>query len=675
MAARSKAVSEAQSSLQDQFCPFSFSSIPVLQALPTNPKTLQSTFQRYGAQLAARVSTDEDEAASQAEYANTLIIHAGSRYLRIGRASDTFPKEVPHVILRKVDAEQGKLSTSSSRGRFGSPLKEQAEPYSQLQDDLNERLREKKVRVVTNARAQVLAFNAQAEPQAIADHNDPYRIEWSQVPDGIGHAVGLKALHVATLPKLNHEDGDRSYRRLYPIQHGILNISDYSSARQCLADMRVIWTESIEKELDISRDAFGSFNVVWIVPNLFNKVHVRETIEMLLNDMGFMAVALLQESVAASYGAGITSACVVDIGAQKISIACVEDGMCVGKTRLQLMYGSDDVSALLMKLLLGSGFPYKSFDAGQHAHDWVLADELKEKLCTFEESQLIVNLCDFYVRAPNQPTLSYRMKVYDEVGVAPLLLLNPQAIDFEEKLKSMALGQNYLDVNAEDETHEEEGGAAKTTAPIQTGGLKRTRDGVPKEESNFKAFKAPLGVGSDVTEDGHSDLDPPSTDAVETSTPSSNMEQKLRESQLLGTISQITSPLDTAIAQSMAHFASTCSDLRVTELETRLRKVASAILLIGGGSLIPGLGPLLEERLAKKCQEPWFREALPGASTLAIAPQVMQNPREIDSRVLVWTGGAVFGRLDMISDLWLTNKEWKARGIPGLSNKLMFIWD
>jgi actin-related protein len=40
-----------------------------------------------------------------------------------------------------------------------------------------------------------------------------------------------------------------------------------------------------------------------------------------------------QESLAATYGAGISSACVVDIGATTVSIACVDEGMIIPETR------------------------------------------------------------------------------------------------------------------------------------------------------------------------------------------------------------------------------------------------------------------------------------------------------------------------------------------------------
>lgn len=40
-----------------------------------------------------------------------------------------------------------------------------------------------------------------------------------------------------------------------------------------------------------------------------------------------------QESVAAAFGSGLTSVCVVDIGHNKTTVACIDEGTCVAPTR------------------------------------------------------------------------------------------------------------------------------------------------------------------------------------------------------------------------------------------------------------------------------------------------------------------------------------------------------
>lgn len=45
------------------------------------------------------------------------------------------------------------------------------------------------------------------------------------------------------------------------------------------------------------------------------------------------AANVVKESLAATYGAGLSNACVVDIGAVKTSVACVDEGLIIPDTR------------------------------------------------------------------------------------------------------------------------------------------------------------------------------------------------------------------------------------------------------------------------------------------------------------------------------------------------------
>lgn len=87
-----------------------------------------------------------------------------------------------------------------------------------------------------------------------------------------------------------------------------------------------------------------------VIPDYYDRPYVRDMIQLLLVRMGFKQLCVqqviilsfrkahltrraCQESLAATYGAGISSACVVDIGATTVSIACVDEGMVIPETR------------------------------------------------------------------------------------------------------------------------------------------------------------------------------------------------------------------------------------------------------------------------------------------------------------------------------------------------------
>lgn len=70
-------------------------------------------------------------------------------------------------------------------------------------------------------------------------------------------------------------------------------------------------------------------------------------------------IFLVQDHVSATFGSGLSYACVVDVGDQKTSVSCVEDGICHPNTRVRLEYGGGDITQIFYWLLHKCAFPYK----------------------------------------------------------------------------------------------------------------------------------------------------------------------------------------------------------------------------------------------------------------------------------------------------------------------------
>jgi len=66
--------------------------------------------------------------------------------------------------------------------------------------------------------------------------------------------------------------------------------------------------------------------MILVLPDTFPRQHSRYLLDMLFVKMGFKAILLHQEAVMATYSMAVQTGCVVDIGAQKISVSCVDDG-------------------------------------------------------------------------------------------------------------------------------------------------------------------------------------------------------------------------------------------------------------------------------------------------------------------------------------------------------------
>jgi hypothetical protein len=109
---------------------------------------------------------------------------------------------------------------------------------------------------------------------------------------------------------------------------------------------------------------------------------------------------------------------IVDIGAQKTTVCCIEDGMCFEESRVNLKFGGYDVTETFMKMMLYDHFNYSDLNL-MRRHDFLLAEELKAKHTSLHDDNITVQLHDFHLRAHGQETRKYQFKIYDEGYLAP----------------------------------------------------------------------------------------------------------------------------------------------------------------------------------------------------------------------------------------------------------------
>ncbi|KAJ1653099.1 actin-like protein arp8 [Dispira simplex] len=453
---------------------------PVIPLSPVSPRESSELH------TASAEPTTED-LPSPVKPVGTIVIHPGSRYLRIGKSTDIYPHAVPQVIARRTrcnrqfcqrvrqeylsSATPDEPSDESSGADSGdSHIKEvgQSSPEDQpkslkasrehklaqiitcMEEELKKRLRDAKRRSAPVASSIVSNFNLKSrQPEIISDHNDPYKVEWTTVTDKPDFIVGTPALRIpdalpaSLLSTLATEknsapwlagtshaestDTQHEYLLWWPIQRGQFNQRDYTSIEAVLGDLQDIWTWAIEQELGIKRQYFQQWSVVLVIPDLYHPHQVESLVRLVLCHMGFARMIIQQESVCVTFGAGISSACVVDIGAQKSTVVCVEDGYCLPTTRVQVQYGGDDITRTFTELLMQRQFPYVELNLNR-AYDWHLMEELKEKYVTLSEIDVTVQVYDFVVRVPRSQARKFRFKVYDEPYFAALALFYPQIL-------------------------------------------------------------------------------------------------------------------------------------------------------------------------------------------------------------------------------------------------------
>ncbi|KAK7056412.1 Actin-like protein arp8 [Paramarasmius palmivorus] len=655
--------------------------------LATNPKHLGSTYLKSENQTIwhrnakSKQSQEEGTSPEARRGSQVLVIHPGSRYLRIGRASDVNPVTVPNVIARRttgpvsaptfVEGVSRPRKTKKSQRQSGADenVDEYAittssddpfeEKVSAILSSLRDRMRFYKLRVTPNASNIATTFNEQFKPEYIQEHNDPYRIEW--ITDNKDEAlVGEKALQIADPQASN-------YIVRWPIYGPKFNTRDYPSVQAILGDLETILRHTLKDRLNIE-------------PKDYN---------------------------ATTFGAGISSACVVDIGAKTTSIACVDEGLVIPDTRMTLNMGGDDITELFYVLLNRIGFPYRELNLAR-SYDWNVIDTLKCSLCTLSEVDVALNLYDFVVRKPGQPAEKYGLRTYDEIILAPMVIFEPRVIEFDRKRVGFLDAPN-TDVTEEilessndhvtsammistqhlmpgpsstiEQNADQKGGLAilptnlqgahsapqldsvtqEVVTPAGAAEGDSTAAAVPSENST----EAPMEV-VDIEDDSKSSVAQQSPSKNVTKPPTPELDPAFPGAFGIDVYFEASKlPLDVAIYNSA----------RAAGGDEKIRKYLQAVLVVGGTANISGMAHALDSRydgvillfssptmVALTLALPAQIGRLQAISTPLVSNmekvQIIPPPKDVDPQVLVWKGAAVLGKMDGASELWVTPQDW-----------------
>lgn len=126
-----------------------------------------------------------------------------------------------------------------------------------------------KLQVLPNGSSDASRFNANFKPSTIADHNDPYRVEWLGTPaNPIGNEeifIGEKVCRLFILE--NHcltgfqalsfgDPAASSFTVKWPMRGNSLNTRDYDSVQEIISDIETIWSMALLQELKIPRSRY-----------------------------------------------------------------------------------------------------------------------------------------------------------------------------------------------------------------------------------------------------------------------------------------------------------------------------------------------------------------------------------------------------------------------------------
>lgn len=633
-----------------------------------------------------------------------IVIHPGSQNLRLGFASDALPKTIPMALATRFPQTESEQYEAVPRRQFEAPTpdeqygEEWSKKYNKMSSDLKIDMRTNKRKVLPNSKELVVNYNRRADPEIIPVHNDPLQVEWTDIksledPNSIASCfAGHQAQRVP-------DDSNPKFKLWWPVQHGWFNEDDYTNKEHLFDDFETLLDKAIREELGLNKSsAWKHYSCVFIIPDLYDKKYVEQALRSCMTWFEFSKVCFIQESMAATFGAGYTMACVVDVGAQKTSITCVEDGLCLEDSRINLKYGGFDVTETFIKMMLYDNFPYADINL-RRRYDFLLAEELKIKHCTMTQADISVQLYQFHLRAPNKPTRKYQFKTYDEVILAPMGFYDPDIFDNSTKIrgrrKIIDRSYNAYDVEIPDDPIST---AQLAILAINKPSINQIPNGIAPGPDFSTPMKEKPNPFNHLTREGTpqtSNAPSPAPEGASTpvpppfvfgqngvngnGSPSRNGGTPVPQTNGVALQNQAAQPppgifieenplkkmaekrdevlpvvpLDVAILTSVQN--------AVRGDEKKARDLLGSIMVVGGGAKVPHFTAYLEEKL--RAMRPDIADRI----------LVSRSARDMDEQVVVWKGGSVFGKLSM-NDSWIAPYEYERLGPRVLHHKVLWAW-
>lgn len=635
---------------------------------------------------------DNEEGNTEASRmgADTIVVHPGSQSLRIGRSTEAFPAVVPMVVGVRQEQKESDTSLKPQReiidgeADFGSSFNTSKAIVTK---DFKARMRYYKRRMMPNSRESAAKFNENLRPEVVPDNSDPDSKEYYDLSDPIlkekDFLIGQDAL------KLPISESFTSWRLRYPIVRGAFNqhSDDYKSQQEFLGDLIRLVNAALESIGIATADAI-KYKCLLVIPDLYDKLFVETWVNLLLNSVGFNRVSIIQEAVASTFGCGVSCACVVDVGAQKSTVSCVDEGMIITDSRISLDYGGDDITEALTKLLIQQKFPCQDINLNKKVDDWELMDRIKRNFCTFDDAEVAVQLYNFHRKKVQGPTEKYNFKVYDEVMLAPLGLFYPDLFQISATPSEKRIfldtydqytgeGNNPYSKAQENLTHLT-GYADLSDEAL----LLRLLD----DKSAFKqanaAYAKPAPSKTSSCGDSKSPVSMPLDKAIIESITNAGIAtdfgkaKKLYDNLIIVGGGLAKFPACDILLNDRVNIwrprylsCSTLDDImnymgkERDKIEAKRKQMISDAKAAKKNLESPEEVELTDDELRAIDEECEYRVDL--AKTDAIADQgavipvnVLPAAKEYDPQMIAWKGGSVYSRLKVINEMWITRDDW-----------------
>lgn len=414
--------------------------------------------------------------------------------------------------------------------------------------------------------------------------------------------------------------------------------------------------EGVKSSNLFADDGKAKMYVAVVVPETAQRRDVAEIVDAIFRTRSLQTAAVFvhQSAVSCALGAGLATCTVIDIGHSATTVACIDDGMIMGETRVHLSYGSHHIHSAFGVLLhetpelrdilaTEQGTDGNPLSPSQIKEDEdIVVPKIAEQTGGFNvDENDTLTIC--MIKLPS----GRQIRVKLGVGIRSLPcygLVYPKLLTAADTLRNMRKNipeRGLFERNAEDDNFVSDifndlrrSGIASAALPI---GVFANDPGQPAEKTLNKDEASVV-------------------DAVIWS---------------VGKAVEIKKPEQSKAVENY-------------------RRFVNAIVLAGGGASIDGIALALEARIKKGFLEIGLNVAdvtvIDGgkgkgdeelAAAAALLKDVASNGGlgdDTDTASLPWRGGAVMVEAEAVNDYWIYRDDWEMRNVRALRERAPFYW-
>ncbi|CAN8074623.1 unnamed protein product [Agarophyton chilense] len=413
----------------------------------------------------------------------------------------------------------------------------------------------------------------------------------------------------------------------------------------------------VEHDFLFVNDGYAKSFVALVVPETAQRRDVAELVDAVFSSKAMQTAAIFihQSAVSCAFGAGLATCAVVDIGHSATTVACVEDGVICGESRIHLEYGSWHIQNAFEVLLrdysnLHTVLENTNTRDGSQRSQADVAEDFSTVICKTTEQLGGFNVDEndnMNVAVVKTPSgISLRVKLGVGIRTLPCYgLIYPKLLKAANEMmtpKKHIKMRTIYDRNSEDDNFVSDIFNDLRRSGIATAAL-------------------PIGLF-----------------ANETGQPAAF------------TINPNESSIVDAIIWSVARAVEIKRPDQQSRTADTYRRYLNAVVLAGGGASIDGIALALEGRIKKGFQDAGVTihdvSVIDGGKgktdeELAAAAAILKDIDsegglidDTDTATLPWKGGAVMVEADAIGEYWVHKDDWEARNVRALRERAPFYW-